>query len=173
MAAFAADIEWYYLGAESENLGPFTLVEMAGFYGARSITDGTIVWHKDIKDETWASVEDVEGLKEELLLLHRLRPPEKKKLPVGGAHMPEYNDFGGGSFESGGAGKEEEDAGDSTKGVVLSYPEGSKTDLTAEVAEETTAVKVATSGDAPSTLIYDGGEENVDTACAIAATVRA
>jgi hypothetical protein len=66
MAAFAADIEWYYLDAESENLGPFTLAEMAGFYGASSITDGTFVWHEDIKDEAWASVEDVEGLKEEL-----------------------------------------------------------------------------------------------------------
>ena len=173
MAAFAADIEWYYLGAKSENLGPFTLAEMAGFYGASSITDGTFVWHKDSKDEAWASVEDVEGLKEELLLLHRPRPPEKKLLQVGGAHMPEYNDFGSGSFESGGAGKEEEDADDS-KGVVLSYPpEGSKTDLTTEVDEETAAVKVATSDDAPSTLITDGGEEKFDTACAIAATVRA
>jgi hypothetical protein len=57
--------------------------------------------------------------------------------------------------------------------VVLSYPEGSKTDLTTEVAEETAAVKVATSDDAPSTLINDGGEEKFDPACAIAATVRA
>ena len=62
MAAFAADIEWYYLNADAEQLGPFTLGELGDFYTSEAITDTTFVWHEDIKDEAWASVADVEGL---------------------------------------------------------------------------------------------------------------
>ena len=62
MAAFAADIEWYYLNADAEQLGPFTLGELGDFYKSEAITDTTFVWHEDIKDEAWASVADVEGL---------------------------------------------------------------------------------------------------------------
>jgi hypothetical protein len=66
MSAFAADIEWYYLDADAEQLGPFTLGELGDNYKAEAITDTTFVWHEDIKDEAWASVADVEGLQAEL-----------------------------------------------------------------------------------------------------------
>eukprot|EP00947_MAST-08B_sp_MAST-8B-sp1_P005599 g5599.t1 len=62
MAAFAADIEWYYLNSESTQLGPFTLDELGDFYKSSSVTDSTLVWHENIKDAAWASVADVDGL---------------------------------------------------------------------------------------------------------------
>ena len=48
MSAFAADIEWYYLDADADQLGPFTVDELKGFYAAEAITDTTFVWHEDI-----------------------------------------------------------------------------------------------------------------------------
>jgi len=66
LAAFAPDIEWFFRDSGSENRGPCTMAELAVFYAASSAKDGTLVWHKDIKDEAWASVPSVAGLKDTL-----------------------------------------------------------------------------------------------------------
>ena len=42
------------------------MAELASFYAASSAKNGALVWHKDIKDEAWASVEDFAGLKDAL-----------------------------------------------------------------------------------------------------------
>tara|TARA_B110000208_G_C11594311_1_gene367497 strand:+ start:90 stop:650 length:561 start_codon:yes stop_codon:yes gene_type:complete len=62
MASFTADQEWYYLNDEAENLGPFNITEISGFYDSGVIKDTTFVWHEDIKDGAWASVNEVDGL---------------------------------------------------------------------------------------------------------------
>ena len=62
MTSFTSDQEWYYLNDEAENLGPFNVTELAGFHESGAVKDTTFVWHEDIKDEAWASANEVEGL---------------------------------------------------------------------------------------------------------------
>ena len=62
MSSFTSEQEWYYLDDEAENLGPFKIAELAGFYASSVIKDTTFVWHEDIKDEAWCSANEVEGL---------------------------------------------------------------------------------------------------------------
>jgi hypothetical protein len=62
MASFTAEQEWYYLNDDAENLGPFTVSELAGFYKSSVVKDTTFVWHEDIKDGAWASANEVDGL---------------------------------------------------------------------------------------------------------------
>ena len=62
MASFTEEQEWYYLNDEAENLGPFNVTEIAGFYRSSVIKDTTFVWHEDIKDGAWASLNEVDGM---------------------------------------------------------------------------------------------------------------
>ena len=62
MASFTEEQEWYYLNDEAENLGPFNITEIAGFYSSSLIKDTTFVWHEDIKDGAWSSLNEVDGM---------------------------------------------------------------------------------------------------------------
>ena len=96
---------------------------------------------------------------------------EKKLLQVGGAHTPEYYDFGSGTSESGGALKKRggqadavpSDAGQGdTPGIAAGADGGEKKeDGAVDAAEAALAAEVAaTNGEAPpSMLVNEGGEQ--------------
>ena len=73
-ASFTADQEWHYISNERSNIsvGPISVVDLSRFYITGEVTEDTLVWHENIKEnienEMWVPVHKVNGLNNYLTL---------------------------------------------------------------------------------------------------------